>query len=260
MGKASSRKKIAKASRTAGRTRSPRNLGWWGLITGIVALGGGLVVVSRPDKVDAVPPRLTDHWHAAYGIDVCGEFLPGLSDAKADTSGIHSHGDGLIHIHPFSSRYTGTGANLGAFADTTGMTLTDTSLEVPGRDKLENGDKCPAGDGKASKDDKASKDGKVGEVQVMVWDSATDTTGSLLKGDFADYAPKDGSVVTIAFVPKGTKLEKPASAGSIPSDLPGATPPVTGDPTAGVPPVATESVPPAATESVPGETPTSSTP
>ena len=151
MGKASSRKKIARASRAAGRTRSPRNLGWWGLITGIVALGVGLVVVSRPDKVDAVPPRLTDHWHVAYGIDICGEPLPGLSDAKPDTSGIHSHGDGLIHIHPFSSRYTGKGANLGAFADTTGMTLTDSSLKVPGRDKLDNGDKCPAGDGKASK-------------------------------------------------------------------------------------------------------------
>ncbi len=183
------------------------------MITTIVVLGVGLVAFSRPDKVEAAPPLITDHWHAAFGVNICGEVLPGLVDGpKGDTSGIHSHGDGLIHIHPFSSRYTGAGANLGAFGDTTEMDLTDSSLEVPGRKKLKNGDKCP-------------KDGKVGEVQVMVWDNMADQTGTLLKSDFAKYRPKDGSILTIGFVPKGTKLDKPPSAGAIPSDVPGAVPP-----------------------------------
>ncbi len=257
MGKASSRKKIVKASRTAGRTRSSRNFGWWGLVTGIVFLGVGLVVISRPEKTDAEPPRLTDHWHAAYGINICGEALPGLVDVKEDTSGIHSHGDGLIHMHPFSSRYTGKGANLGAFGEMTGLTLTDSSLEVPGRDKLTNGDTCPGKDGKP---------GERGTLQVMVWDSATDTTGTLLKSGFADYAPKDGSVVLIAFGPKAATFDKPASAGAIPSDVAGATPPLTsapageapageapatgptpGDPAAGDPPASTSGVPPETT-------------
>lgn len=271
MGKASSRKKIVKASRTAGRTRSSRNLGWWGLVTAIVVLGVGLVVISRPEKTEAEPPRLNDHWHAAYGINICGETLPGLVDVKEDTSGIHSHGDGLIHMHPFSSRYTGKGANLAAFGETTGMTLTDSSLQVPGRDKLKNGDRCP---------DKDGKSGERGVLQVMVWDSAADTTGSLLKGDFADYAPKDGSVVLISFGPKATTFDKPASAGAIPSDVTGATPPLTGAPTVETPTTSlapgdtpTEAppsgpapgdpaadAPPAATNSVPSETPDSSAP
>ncbi len=249
MGK-SSRNKISKASRTAGRTRSPKNLGWWGLIVAIVALGAGLVVMSRPDQVAAVPPRLTDHWHVAYGINICGEFTPGLVDGKeGDTSGIHSHGDGLIHIHPFSSRYTGLGANLGAFADTTDTKLTDTSLDLPTKDNLKNGDKCPG------------KDGKPGEVQVMVWDNAADPTGRLLKSDFAKHAPKDGSIVTIGFVPKGTKLEKPPSTGSIPSDVPGAVPPGAVPPGA-VPPsgVAPDGLQPVGPDGLPIEAPVSSAP
>lgn len=231
MGRASSRKKISKATRSASRTRSSKNLGWWGLITVIVVLGVGLVALSRPDEVQAAPPLITDHWHAAFGINICGEVLPGLVDGpKGDISGIHSHGDGLIHIHPFSSRYTGAGANLGAFGDTTEMDLTDSSLEVPGRKKLKNGDKCP-------------KDGKAGEVQVMVWDNVADQTGTLLKSDFAKYRPKDGSIVTIGFVPKGTKLDKPPSAGAIPSDVPGAVPSAPG----AVPPAPSDpgAVPPA---------------
>lgn len=244
MGRASSRKKIAKASRTAGRARSSKSFGWWGLIGAIVVLGVGLVVISRPEKSEAIPPRITDHWHAAYGINVCGEVLPGLSDAGADTSGIHSHGDGLIHMHPFGSRYTGKGANLGAFGDTTAMKLTDSSLEIPGRDKLNNGDKCPG------------KDGKPGTVQVMVWDNAADKTGTLLKSNFAKHAPQDGSLVMIAFVPKGTKLDKPASAGAIPSDLGGGAPPAGGVPPVGAP----DASAPPVEGSVPVEEPATSAP
>lgn len=60
-------------------------------------------------------PALTDHWHAAFGVNVCGDWYPDLYDIAPDYSGIHTHEDGVIHIHPFSLGYTGSGANLGAF-------------------------------------------------------------------------------------------------------------------------------------------------
>ena len=56
----------------------------------------------------AAPSYLTkDHWHAAYGMYVCDHFLPPVTDAKEDVLGIHTHGEGVIHIHPFSAAASG---------------------------------------------------------------------------------------------------------------------------------------------------------
>jgi len=57
-----------------------------------------------------------DHWHAAYAIYVCDEFLdPFVSEH--DPNGIHSHADGLIHIHPFNSAAQDSGATFATFLD-----------------------------------------------------------------------------------------------------------------------------------------------
>ncbi|MGI9120737.1 MAG: hypothetical protein ACR2G7_11565 [Acidimicrobiales bacterium] len=209
MGRASSNKKVARAARAAGRTKSSRNLVWPLALVAVVALGSALIFISLPQKAEASPPILGDHWHAAYAVYVCGEFQPPLGDIKTDTSGIHSHKDGLIHIHPFTARYTGDGANLGTFGDTVGMKLDDDALTVPGRPTFKNGDDCG---------------GKPGKVQVKVWD-ITDQEGRLLKDDLAAYAPKEGDLVTIGFIPAGTDLPQPPSAGTVPADVQGATPP-----------------------------------
>jgi hypothetical protein len=213
----------------------------------VVALGATLIFLSRGERAEAEAPLLNDHWHAAYGISVCGQFLPALGDVKQDTSGIHAHRDGLIHIHPFSTRYTGEGANLGSFADQVGVTLQDDLLQTPGTGPLAN-------DG-----------GKCGEepavVQVKVWDGPGDEEGRLLEGDFADYAPPDGSLVTVAFAPVGTELPKPPSAGTVPQDVPGAAP-VGGEPspdasTPTAPEPSSTTMPPT---TVPPTTSTTSTP
>src|SRR5262245_34176007 len=39
--------------------------------------------------------------------DVPGQFLQPFTDATQDTLGIHTHGDGLIHIHPFTDSVAG---------------------------------------------------------------------------------------------------------------------------------------------------------
>ncbi|MBW3573450.1 MAG: hypothetical protein KY450_01115 [Actinobacteria bacterium] len=206
MGRASSNKKVARAARAAGRQSSSRSsLAWPLAMAAVVALGAVLIFVSRGgERAAADPPVLGDHWHAAVGIYVCGDFQPNPNDAKQDVSGIHSHGDGLMHIHPFGTRYTGDGANLAAFADTVGMEITDERLVLPGGQALANGDDCG---------------GEPGVVQVKVWGSNAEQTGFLLDGDFGDYAPSDGSLVTIAFAPEGADIPKPPSAGTTPADV-----------------------------------------
>lgn len=204
MGKASSNKKVARAARTAGRQRSSRNLVWPIAMAMIVLFGVVLVVFSRPERAIAQPPLLGEHWHAAVGVSVCGTFQPAPNDVKADTSGIHSHGDGLMHIHPFGTRYTGEGANLEAFADQVGLEIGDDRIKLASGEELANGADCG---------------GEPGVVQVKVWENNADEVGRLLEGGFADHAPGDGSVVTIAFAPAGSDIQKPPSAGAVPSDV-----------------------------------------
>ena len=53
---------------------------------------------TQPPKA----PVVGDHWHVAVGFSRCGEALPEPSDDAEDRHGIHTHGDGLIHLHPVS--------------------------------------------------------------------------------------------------------------------------------------------------------------
>lgn len=209
MGRASSSKKVSRAARAAGRPGTSRNLAWPLTIGVLVFLGIALIVVSIPEDAEARSPRIGDHWHAAYGVYLCGTFEDPLQDAGPDAEGIHTHADGLIHIHPFSSRVTGEGANLAAFGRQVGMEITDDSLKLPGREVLENGDDCG---------------GRPGVVQVGVFDNSQDAEPRLLEGDFADFAPQDGEMVTIAFLPEGEALPPPPSANTVPTDIDQPTP------------------------------------
>jgi hypothetical protein len=212
MGRASSAKKVSRAARAAGRPGARRNLAWPATIAAVVVVGVGLLLVTLAGDDDDQGPLLTDHWHAAYGIDNCGTFEPPLADVVQDLTGLHTHRDGLIHLHPFTSKYTGSGATLAAWGETVGLELTDTSIKAAGID-VENGDECEDGPG---------------EVQVKVWDGIDDEVGRVLEKDVADYRPQDGDLVTIAFLPAGAEIPRPpdsaiASLGA-PIDLnPGAT-------------------------------------
>jgi hypothetical protein len=204
MGRASSNKKVSRAARTAGRPGASRNVVWPAAVAAVVLLGVALVMVSRPERGEALPPRIGDHWHAAYGINVCGEWLPPLQDREADTTGIHTHGDGLIHMHPFSTRYTGEGANLEAFGQQAGVEIGDGTLTLPDGRQLRDGDDCG---------------GEAGVVQVKVWDGPDDTEGRWLDGDLAAHAPQNMEIVAIAFLPEGADLEPPATAARLADPL-----------------------------------------
>lgn len=249
MGKASSRKKVARVAGTGGGRTGRRGSGSWvwpGVLGLVVVLGVALVAVSASssDNADDVPPLLNtgapddDHWHQAFGVYVCGEQLPAVPDF-GDPDGIHTHADGLIHVHPFSTKVTGNRAVLGVFLKEAGIEVSETSLKLPQRDELENGDECP--------------DGKKGKVQLVVRELTQGGGGEAksIPGDPNDLKLAQGQIITLAFMPEGAEIPPPpadrVSRLLDPGDLPPGQQPV-------VPEGTTGTTPPPAT----GETPTSS--
>jgi hypothetical protein len=206
MGKASSSKKVARAAR-AGGSRRPgqrRNLGFPTLITVIVVLGVALVLFARGEReANAEPRRGADHWHAAYGLYVCDAFQPPLNDVGQDTLGIHTHGDGVIHIHPFLDSAAGTNAQLGIWFDQVQLSVTDDSIVLPDGTAYEEGD-----------DD---CDGDDAIVQVWRWAKASDAAegkepAEVITEDFDDIRFRsDREAYTIAFAPEDADIPAPES-------------------------------------------------
>ncbi len=127
MGKASSAKKVARAQRAGGRGSrggQRRSLLFPATITIVCVLGVALIFYARSqDEAEALEPGLTDHWHAAYGIDICGTLAAARQTNDADPNGIHTHGDGVMHIHPGAAQQVaraGEDATLGVFMSASG--------------------------------------------------------------------------------------------------------------------------------------------
>jgi hypothetical protein len=260
MGKASSAKKVARAARTGGgRTRrGTTSWVWPALMALVVILGTAGIVYSRdqrqPDNsrpFAAAPGRPADHWHAAIGFYICGEFAPNLPEGT-DPLGIHSHGDNIVHIHPFGNSSAGKRATLEIFFDTVGVDVSDDHIELPGQDTKRNGDRCES---------------QAGTVQTKVWDTRSpDDPGRIVEGDPSDIRPQDNQLITIAFVPEGTDIPKPPSEPSLDA-LTDVTPPptastttTTSDPSSTVPPTVPPADPNAGATSAPGASSTTVAP
>src|SRR3990172_9589069 len=151
-----------------------------------VALGFVAALVATvlsPGSADEHPaggaPRIgRDHWHATYRIFICGELQPNLPLWE---SGIHTHADGVIHIHPFVPWEEGDGARLVKFFEYGGGKLSQSEIRLPGsRETFRNGDRCPDGSGAV--------------LQVFV-------NGEELS-DWSDYIPHDGDHIDIVFGPR----------------------------------------------------------
>ena len=258
MGRASSKKVARAASTGGGRTAGPaRPYGWWLAMALVVVLGIGGIVFSRQERIDelaagkdsSAPAANKDHWHAAYGAFLCDEFAAPITDQR-DPKGIHTHGDGVIHIHPFVRSAAGRNATLGVFADAVKMTLTDTELRLPG--------------GKSYRSGRTECNGKKGVVQVKV------NNKKALTVNLRQIKMNDRDLVTIAFAPRGAELPSPPSAPNLDrlTDVPGSGSTVPGE--AGVPGDAgapgdttdpgatTNSSAPDGTATTQGSTPTSS--
>jgi len=146
----------------------------------LVALAGTVVAVQFDDDdvaETASGPRMGDHWHAAYAVFICGQRQPHFSTWEG---GVHTHADGIVHIHPFLPSEEGEGASLSSWFEYGGGKLTETAMRMPGDStEYENGDECP--------------DGRAGELQVIV-------NGQPLE-EWTGYIPRHGDQVVIVFGP-----------------------------------------------------------
>jgi len=216
----SSTKKLAKVARS-GKKRTIRDSSdrtYPLAVAAIVVVGTLSVFWGRSVRVSAqdIQPKLSDHWHVAYGAYLCDNFAPPVGDAGPDKTGVHSHEDGMIHIHPFTSAAAGERATIAKFFDTVGMKVTDDKLVMPdGTEYVSGKTTCP--------------DGEVGKLVLVVWGSADDpaATPTVVDSDIAGTRfVNDRMAMTLAFVPESKIAEIPRPE-SIPnldnlSDVPGA--------------------------------------
>lgn len=108
----------------------------------VAILGIAMVAVARSSRAPAEAPRVgDDHWHSAYAIYDCDQFLPSFVSAS-DPDGIHSHQDGVIHIHPWNSSASGSDARLKVFFEAMGARVTDDEISGPGIGVLKAGSDC----------------------------------------------------------------------------------------------------------------------
>jgi hypothetical protein len=213
VGKASSNKKVQRAARAGGHTkvRSQQGLLFPIVLVAVLVVGIGLIVYARHASTSAAraatdtPPTLSDHWHAAYGLYACGKWLANIQNTNdehpAGTAiGIHTHGDGVIHVHPFSASVTGKNAVTGRFFDNVGMKMTPTEMKLPeGLGDFKDGQDC---------------DGKPGHVKAIVWPNAAGTDHTIYATDFDKIRfTNDRMAMTFAFVNDSEDLTKlkPAS-------------------------------------------------
>jgi hypothetical protein len=184
------------------------------IVVGVVAVflvrGGGTDASGPPRAPDAAANVPGDHWHTAFQVNVCGEWLsaqpqfekPADNPGQQANVGIHTHGDDLIHTHPFVVSEEGDNATLGKFADYGGWSVSSDSIDAwvgpqsaPKQTEWSNGDTCTFGEYK-------------GQQGQLTW--AVD--GKARTGNPADYKMKDGETLAIYFLPKGADKPFPPNA------------------------------------------------
>lgn len=227
MGKASSAKKIARlAEKDKGRkVRFQGGSVFPAVVLAVALVGTGLIVYSRASIPDTnVAPTINDHWHISYGFYVCDDWLPDLQGNKEERdslgnfvndefrrTGVHSHDDGVIHWHPYTSAATGRNAKLGVFLDVYGVELTDTKLAFPedqGGKVFEEGvDTCTV--------DGTEVDA---QLSVIVWKQYNEpTSDTTYITNFRNIRiDRDGMAVAVVFAPEGTNPGLPPTASALP--------------------------------------------
>lgn len=224
MTKATSKYKRAKIrSKARGPKRAKSSRVWNLSIVGVLVVGALLIglTVNDSKSAAAVGPKVGEHWHAFLGVDICGTWLSDAPEfetqAGSDTlrAGIHSHGDGIMHTHPFANSESGNNAVVGTFLEYGGWSADTNALSLWDSVKHTNEDKCSAlGDKKA----------------IVQWTTGypnKEWSGKPRSGSPADYKYHDGEIVALYFLPKGADLPKPPNADAALaniSDIGGAAP------------------------------------
>ena len=195
MARSAAAKKVAKAASTGAGGKgagSERKILFPAAMVLVAVLGVVLVLVARNQRADLAPagdPGLEDHWHSAYEIYICDGLDPTsfADDSEDDRTGIHTHGDGLIHIHPFVSTVTGQYATLGAFFNENETAFDDQQFELP--------------NGSLISEDEFSCDGEAVEIRVFKWNQLTAEKPVIFTEDLRDVRlNEDGQLLMFAVV------------------------------------------------------------
>src|SRR5690625_3576029 len=201
-----------------GRSREGHRWFRWG---GGVLMVLGLGIVACSDDTDegaansnvVEPQAFSSHWHASYGVYICDQELPDadVHEYVENGVGIHSHQDGIIHIHPTSERAAGENARLGVYlAGSSRLDLRDDRIELNGETREEGVDTSEV-DGEEVP----------GVAVVAMWeDVVVGGPPTVIEGSgLADLRfRQDGEGYMVAFVPDGTypDIPTPASTSLIP--------------------------------------------
>jgi hypothetical protein len=102
-----------------------------------------------------------------------------LSDIGEDALGIHTHADGLIHIHPFSSNAAGKNAQWQVFGDQIGLAFDGDSFTMPTGEEYKDGGECTvAPDPTATTSTTGSTTSTTGDSTTTTGDTTTTTVGT----------------------------------------------------------------------------------
>ena len=197
MARGDSASKVARAARagSSGGAGERRKVGFPAALVLVVLLGGLLVFWARPDREATSAPRVGDHWHSAYDVYVCDDFRSKIV-IETDPNGIHSHGDGLIHVHPFNKLASGSDATLGEFFSAFGGSIDDESFLLDSGELVLEGADC---------------NGEPGVIKVARFDADDlDREPEVVIEDIANIRfLKNRAAFTIAMVPEGVEPPRP---------------------------------------------------
>lgn len=161
----------------------------------LVVLGAVGVMASRGgNRPPTTGPAPGAHWHAPFGINICGQWQPNFETSMA-VSGIHSHNDAKIHLEPRSSAEAYTNATVGLLLENAGGAVTAGSIKPPGGSERTNGDTCPGLDDQPAR---------------LRW--SVDGREQPQGADPSRYVPNDGEVVVLAFLPEKADLGVPPAS------------------------------------------------
>jgi hypothetical protein len=220
MPRSSAGKWVARAGAT-GQSRSYRGqtpVNWYAALVVIVLLGVLSVlwasyVYRHPTSTSTstTDPTTSTTWYAGINFNICGITQTSLASnattASKSDRGIFTTGSGVLTVAPKTDKEAGKNAVLGKFVSGyPGLTLTSTELVMPsGKHKtFQNGDTCAKGTPDA---------GKIASIHVTYWPSAftSKEQAKTVTGDPATLRFSDNQLITVGFVPTGTKLGKNAS-------------------------------------------------
>ena len=213
----------------AGQQR--RLIGFPAVVVLIILIGIAVVAIARTQRDAESRPGLSDHWHSAYTVWDCTDsggahqpIFEGRQNSQGypyDPEGIHSHSDGLIHIHPFTANATGQHATMAKFFESM---FVETGKVATGEDFISAREF-----GVISEVD-AVCDGQPAVLQIVRWSNGltavAEQPDERIYENFGDVRfKKDGEAFTIALAPRDAVVPLPPTI----NDLLGVSPSLVAD-------------------------------